>query len=98
MCLQFSPRRTRLPMSVRLKPFTSLVLVAGLILPLTGAVKTREQGAETGRAVFWRDPGNIAERDLFWGPGGSRHQPRGPFTFVKEDLDGSNPKFVVRAS
>jgi hypothetical protein len=33
---------------------------------------------------------------LYFGPGGQEHQPHGPFTFIKEDLDGSNPKFSVR--
>jgi len=49
-------------------------------------------------AVFWSDPSDWATRDLFYGPGGQQHQPHGPFTFEKEDLDGSNPKFVVRDS
>jgi hypothetical protein len=34
---------------------------------------------------------------LFYGSGGKDLEPRGPFTFVKEDLDGSNPKFVATA-
>ncbi len=46
-------------------------------------------------AILWKDPAN-ARRDLFYGPGGKADQPRGPFTFEKEDLDGTNPKFVVR--
>lgn len=50
--------------------------------------------AET--ALLWREPAHIESRDLFYGPGGIEHVPHGPFTFVKEDLDGTNPKFVVR--
>jgi len=46
--------------------------------------------------ILWRDPGAIASRNVFYGPGGRDHQPRPPFRFVKEDLDGTNPKFVVR--
>ena len=46
-------------------------------------------------AVLWRSPAGISSRDLYYGPGGKEDQPQGPFTFVKEDLDGSNPKFVV---
>jgi hypothetical protein len=52
--------------------------------------------AGEGPAVLWREPSDIATRDLFYGPGGEKHQPRGPFTFESEDLDGTNPKFVVR--
>src|SRR5437016_5202568 len=50
----------------------------------------------SGTAVMWRDPADIRARDLFYGPGGKEHQPHGVFTFEKEDLEGTNPKFVVR--
>src|SRR5258708_842505 len=49
-----------------------------------------------GLPVLWREPKDIDHRDLFHGPGGKEHQPAGIFTFVGEDLDGSNPKFDVR--
>ena len=45
---------------------------------------------------MWTDPVDITSRDLLYGPGGSAHVPHGPFTFVKEDLDGTSPKFVVK--
>ncbi len=48
------------------------------------------------RAVLWRDPTDIETRDLFYGPGGKEHEPHGPATFLNEDLDGTNPKIVVR--
>lgn len=53
-----------------------------------------ESSAE-GQAVLWRDPGDITTRDLYYGPGGKAHEPRGTFTFDKEDMMGSNPKFDV---
>ncbi len=47
--------------------------------------------------VLWQDPGDIASRDLYYGIGGPRDAPaQGKFTFIKEDLSGSNPKFAVR--
>jgi hypothetical protein len=46
--------------------------------------------------VLWKDPADIATRDLFNGPGGPDHVPHGTFKFEKEDLDGTNPKFVVK--
>lgn len=49
-----------------------------------------------GPASLWRDPADIESRNLFYGPGGIDHVPHGTFVFVKEDLDGTNPKFVVR--
>lgn len=44
---------------------------------------------------LWRQP-DIPSENLFYGPGGQEHQPRGPFVFEKEDLEGTNPKFDVR--
>jgi hypothetical protein len=46
--------------------------------------------------VLWRNPDDMATRDLFYGPGGKEHEPHGPVTFRKEDLDGTNPKIDVR--
>ena len=46
--------------------------------------------------VIWRNPGDIASRNLFYGPGGEGDAPPDRFTFVKEDLDGTNTKLDVR--
>ena len=48
--------------------------------------------------LLWRNPANLGSRDLFYGPGGRKDLPKGPFTFVKEDLNGTNPKFDVKDS
>jgi len=53
-------------------------------------------GEPNDSAVIWREPADIASRDLYYGPGGEEHRPHGPFTFVEEDLNGTNPKYVVR--
>jgi hypothetical protein len=50
----------------------------------------------TGHDVLWRDPTDIASRNLFFGPGGEAHQPHTTLTFLKEDSDGTNPKFIVQ--
>jgi hypothetical protein len=47
-------------------------------------------------AILWVQPANIATRDLFYGPGGEDHAPHTTFTFLREDLHGTNPKFDVR--
>ena len=49
-------------------------------------------------AILWREPGDIATRNLYYGSGGAEHQPRGKMAFVAEDRAGSNPKFDVRDS
>jgi hypothetical protein len=46
-------------------------------------------------AVLWREPKDIASRNLFYGPGGKADVPHGTFTFQEEDTAGSNPKFDV---
>lgn len=45
---------------------------------------------------LWNQPKDIRSENLFYGPGGRKHEPRGPFRFIKEDLHGSTPKFDVR--
>jgi hypothetical protein len=81
-----------------------LLLTAAMLVALsaTGAVKKKHKATEaevesTGSlpAVLWRNPDDIASRNLYYGPGGEKHQPHTTYTFVKEDLDGTNPKFVV---
>jgi hypothetical protein len=53
---------------------------------------------ESGRTpgVLWREPDDITTRNLYYGPGGKKHEPRGPYTFVEEDNDGTQPKFIVK--
>jgi hypothetical protein len=47
--------------------------------------------------MLWRQPTDIASRDLLNGAGGQAHAPKSTtFTFVKEDLDGTAPKYVVK--
>jgi hypothetical protein len=56
--------------------------------------KTKEDGQST---VVWRDSGDVSTLDLLNGAGGKEHapNPNGKFTFVKEDLEGTSPKFSV---
>jgi hypothetical protein len=46
-------------------------------------------------AMLWQDPGDIRARNLFYGPGGPNHAPKGPFKFVEEIREGGSPKFDV---
>src|SRR3974377_1492498 len=71
------------------------VMVLGLVgVSSQGKVKPKEAPANATPAL-WREPADIASRDLFYGPGGKEHAPRGTFTFVEEDAAGTNPKFDV---
>ena len=46
-------------------------------------------------AVIWRDPGDVASLNLLYGAGGKEHAPYADskYTFVKEDKQGTSPKF-----
>ena len=46
-------------------------------------------------AVLWRDPGEIASRNLIYGPGSHERTPTGKFKFLQEELGGAAPKFDV---
>lgn len=88
-------------MFVRKRPLRSVLLAAMfLVLPARGAAKSKPAAAQHftphGPAILWSDPADLKSRDLLNGPGGLADAPRGTFTFVKEDLDGTNPKIVVR--
>ncbi len=52
-------------------------------------------GDRDGPPVLWRDPADLATRNLYFGAGGTADQPHGPFTFQQESFYGSNPKFEV---
>ncbi len=72
--------------------FSALFLASALLL-ITSADATSQQ---EGNAVIWRDPGNIASRNLLYGTGGEQDQPHGTMMFIDEDLAGSNLKFHLR--
>ena len=88
-------------MNVRKRALRALSIAALTFgLAAAGAVKEKhvkpETTVATGPAVLWTNPTDLESRNLFYGPGGKVDMPRGSFYFVKEDLDGTNPKFVVR--
>ena len=83
----------------------SLCLIAIVAaVPAAGPANTtginariEQNGREAVDPLYlWQNPGDIRSRDLLYGSGGKEHQPHGPFTFLKEDMDGTNPKFDVR--
>ncbi|HEV2576029.1 MAG TPA: hypothetical protein VGU25_02350 [Acidobacteriaceae bacterium] len=51
--------------------------------------------ADIHNASLWRDPGSIADKDMFYGAGGKDGQPVPPFKFLEEDMNGTNPKADV---
>jgi hypothetical protein len=46
---------------------------------------------------LWVSPSNIESRDLLYGSGGESQKPKSDhFVFVKEDMDGTNTKIIVK--
>src|SRR5690242_8222354 len=64
-----------------------------------GADKKVKDKANTANLpeVIWRDPGDMASLNLLYGVGGQAHapDPKGNYIFVKEDMEGTSPKFDV---
>jgi hypothetical protein len=70
-------------------------LAVAIPLALVGASGAGPLAADEPAPVMWHDPGDVATKDLFWGGGAADRVPQPPFTFVKEDLDGTKPKVHV---
>ena len=71
--------------------------IAGAItcFPTVQAFEKPTPPAGADVSALWQDRGDIASLDLIGGSGGKEHQPAGTFTFVKEDMNGTSPKFEV---
>jgi hypothetical protein len=75
-----------------------LVLILLMLSTLLTAQETENDKQKSNLPdVIWRDPGNIASLNLLYGVGGKEDapDPSAKFTFIKEDLQSSNPKFDI---
>jgi hypothetical protein len=74
-------------------------MLLGFSVSLAARRPAVAQGNDTAAepAVIWRDPGNVAALNLIYGSGGQAHAPnlKGTFTFFKEDLQQTSPKFDI---
>lgn len=59
--------------------------------------KNKEKTADLPQLI-WRDPGDVQALDLMFGAGGKEHapDPNDTFTFEKEDMNGTSPKFEMK--
>jgi hypothetical protein len=55
---------------------------------------TKQTQTTNSQAVLWRQR-DVATCNLLYGAGGEEHAPAGRFTFVQEDLEGTQPKFDI---
>ena len=83
---------------IRTKSLPALLLILFALCPQppAQAQKSGKGKESSGAHVLWRDPGDIASRDLRYGPGSPELAPQPPFTFVEESKGGESPKFKVR--
>jgi hypothetical protein len=93
-----APMSRVLQLVIVLLAFTAIGAPAsGKSHPKNKATVRRAETTEGAPPVLWREPADLESRDLFYGIGGPKLAPRpGTFKFIKEDLDGSNPKYLVR--
>lgn len=87
---------------LRVTLFTVLTCVLSVSLaPALGQSKKKGRASESAtriapsRPAVWRDPGAVERLDFVNGPGGKKHAPKPPFTFVEEDTGGTSPKVKV---
>src|SRR5687768_12398536 len=81
--------------------FSTIVTAGILTIPAAAAAEGRDKDKEVQNlsanpAKIWVDRGPIQHLDLFWANGKPDRVPVGPFTFVAEDVGGTNPKAHVR--
>jgi hypothetical protein len=81
---------------VRLQRLLSFILIAASTFTCAPSHAQKKASAAPTNSVLWKDPGSIASRNLYYGPGGKEDEPQGPIEFVDEDHSGTSPKFNVR--
>jgi hypothetical protein len=90
-------------MSKRIKVYGAISLVFLLLLSLSSSAlavqdkRKKKKSVPVGRPVLWKEPSDIASRDLLLGPGGVEMRPdTSRLTFIKAEKGGYSPKFRVR--
>ena len=85
-------------MTTNRKFYTAYVIAAALSLQIRATAAQASSALEeksVSSPILWTDRGDVRALDMIGGPGGKEHQPAGKFTFVKEDMNGTSPKFIV---
>jgi len=83
-----------------IRPLAALAALLVLILPSYSqeqAKQDKQKVVLTGTPELWRNPGDIATRDLLLGPGGEEMKPDlRKITFIKDETGGYSTKYRVR--
>jgi hypothetical protein len=86
----------------QIRAFKFAALTVALLLTLQAAAPGQDKEKKKkeplqGTPVLWKDPGDIASRDLLLGPGGEAMKPDvGTVTFLKDEVGGYSAGFRVR--
>ena len=79
--------------------FTLMLMSLAFSAPLTAEKKNKDDNGSAANLpeVIWCDRGDVASLNLFYGAGGLEHapDPKSKFIFVKENAEGTSPKFEV---
>jgi len=79
------------------RPRLNVLCVTMLVLSLPGFNvhgSTQNTSSTAPNARLWEQR-DVATSNLLYGAGGEAHVPAGPFKFIQEDLDGTQPKFEI---
>jgi hypothetical protein len=81
----------------RLLHAACLVTTAAVFFPAQAYQKAPDPAmdAPARQEGLWHERKDVGSLNLIFGPGGKEHEPNGTFTFVKEDKNGTSPKFDV---
>ena len=87
-----SQRRNR---GLVLLAIVAIISLVSFGVSSTAKAKKKKKQHGQKQAVLWRNPGDIRNRDLFYGPGSKDLEPAPPFRFVKEVKEGGMPKLDI---
>ena len=79
-----------------------IILLAGFVGGFAQQEEKKDSKAESenrapvGKPVMW-EPGDIASRDLYWGPGGEQMKPDlSSIAFIEEEKKGASKKYRIK--
>jgi hypothetical protein len=87
------------PCSFRMRQYVPSALVVAVFalgsLDLAAQPDAPSAPIANNGAILWAAVRDIKSRNLYYGPGGKEHLPKGPMKFLREAMEGASPKFDV---
>lgn len=83
----------------RLRAIALIIAIISIGIP-SFAIQKKKPKAPAGSpevvTIVWKDPGAVEKLDFVGGPGGRKKLPTPPYTFVEENMSGTNAKVKVK--